>query len=90
MHAQQLPPGAGMGAHPGLPALQGLGPAAGIPVPTSASAALLSLGLTPGVTTTPGTTATHPLSILGKPEHHRGQPDDLKSNGGTYSLWTKR
>lgn len=81
MHAQQLPPGTALGAHPGLPGLPGLGPAAGLPVPTSASAALLSLGLTPGAATAPGTTAAHPLSMLSKPELHR-QPDDLKSNGG--------
>lgn len=83
MHAQQLPPGAAMGPHPGLPGLPGLGPAGGgLPVPTSASAALLGLGLTPGATTNPGTTPAHPLSMLGKQELHRGQPDDLKSNGG--------
>lgn len=85
MHAQQLPPGTALGAHPGLPGLPGLGPAAGLPVPTSASAALLSLGLTPGAATAPGTTAAHPLSMLSKPELHR-QPDDLKSNGGEYIL----
>ncbi|PBC33474.1 Transducin enhancer protein [Apis cerana cerana] len=84
MHAQQLPPGTALGAHPGLPGLPGLGPAAGLPVPTSASAALLSLGLTPGAATAPGTTAAHPLSMLSKPELHR-QPDDLKSNGGLSS-----
>ncbi|KAF7419128.1 hypothetical protein HZH68_001781 [Vespula germanica] len=86
MHAQQLPPGAAIGAHPGIPGLPGLGPAAGLPVPTSASAALLGLGLTPGAATTPGTTAAHPLSMLAKPEIHRGQPDDLKSNGGQFLL----
>lgn len=80
MHAQQLPPGAAL-AHPGLPGLPGLGPAAGLPTPTSASAALLGLGLTPGATATPGTTATaHSLSMLGKPDIHRA--DDLKSNSG--------
>lgn len=80
MHAQQIPPGAM--AHPGLPGLPGLGPAAGLPVPTSASAALLGLGLT-GATAAPGTAAAaHSLSMLVKPEIHRGQPDDLKSNGG--------
>ena len=84
MHAQQLPPGTAIGAHPGLPGLPGLGPAAGLPVPTSASAALLGLGLTPGAATAPGTTAAHPLSMLSKPELHRGQPDDLKSNGGEH------
>ncbi|XP_026666512.1 transducin-like enhancer protein 4 isoform X4 [Ceratina calcarata] len=84
MHAQQLPPGPAIGAHPGLPGLPGLGPAAGLPVPTSASA-LLGLGLTPGAATAPGTTAAHPLSMLNKPELHRGQPDDLKSNGGLSS-----
>lgn len=82
MHAQQIPPGAAM-AHPGLPGLPGLGPAAGLPVPTSASAALLGLGLTGAAAATPGTTAAaHSLSMLVKPEIHRGQPDDLKSNGG--------
>ncbi|XP_076663832.1 protein groucho isoform X4 [Andrena cerasifolii] len=85
MHAQQLPPGAAIGAHPGLPGLPGLGPAGGLPVPTSASAALLGLGLTPGAGSAPGATAAHPLSMLGKPELHRGQPDDLKSNGGLSS-----
>ncbi|KOC69546.1 Transducin-like enhancer protein 4, partial [Habropoda laboriosa] len=85
MHAQQLPPGTALGAHPGLPGLPGLGPAAGLPVPTSASSALLGLGLTPGAATAPGTTAAHPLSMLSKPELHRGQPDDLKSNGGLSS-----
>ncbi|KYN18282.1 Transducin-like enhancer protein 3 [Trachymyrmex cornetzi] len=86
MHAQQIPPGAAM-AHPGLPGLPGLGPAAGLPVPTSASAALLTgLGLTTGPPTAPGTPATaHSLSMLVKPEIHRGQPDDLKSNGGLSS-----
>ncbi|XP_077270389.1 protein groucho isoform X4 [Temnothorax americanus] len=82
MHAQQLPPGAAMGPHPGIPGLPGLGPGAGIPVPTSASAALLGLGLPPGAAATPGGTAAHPLSMLTKPELHRGQPDDLKPNGG--------
>ncbi|KAG5345116.1 TLE4 protein, partial [Acromyrmex charruanus] len=81
MHAQQLPPGAAMGPHPGIPGLPGLGPGAGIPVPTSASAALLGLGLPPGAAATPGGTAAHPLSMLTKPELHRGQPDDLKPNG---------
>ncbi|KAK0086870.1 hypothetical protein PV325_002356 [Microctonus aethiopoides] len=85
MHAQQLPPGAAMNPHPGLPGLPGLGPGGGLPVPTSASAALLGLGLTPGAPTTPGNSSGHPLSMLGKPEHHRGQPDDLKSNGGLSS-----
>ncbi|XP_032668456.1 protein groucho-like isoform X2 [Odontomachus brunneus] len=85
MHARQLPPGAAM-AHPGLPGLPGLGPAAGLPVVTSASAALLGLGLTPVSTATPGTvTAAHSLSMLGKPDIHRGQPDDLKSSGGMSS-----
>lgn len=82
MHAQQLPPGAAMGPHPGIPGLPGLGPGAGIPVPTSASAALLGLGLPPGAGATPGGAAAHPLSMLTKPELHRGQPDDLKPNGG--------
>lgn len=82
MHAQQLPPAAAIGAQPGLPGLPGLGPAPGLPVSTSASAALLGFGLTPGAATAPGTTSAHPLSMLGKPELHRGQPDDLKSNGG--------
>ncbi|XP_054010187.1 protein groucho-like isoform X2 [Hylaeus anthracinus] len=85
MHAQQLPPGAAIGGHPGLPGLPGLGPAGGLPVSTSASAALIGLGLTPGAATAPGATAAHPLSMLGKPELHRGQPDDLKSNGGLSS-----
>jgi len=87
MHAQQIPPGAAM-AHPGLPGLPGLGPAAGLPVPTSASAALLTgLGLTTGPPTAPGTPATaHSLSMLVKPEIHRGQPDDLKSNGGKSTV----
>lgn len=87
MHAQQLPPGAAIGAHPGLPGLPGLGPAGGLPVPTSASAALLGLGLAPGAASAPGTTAAHPLSMLSKPELHRGQPDDLKSNGGEYLFY---
>lgn len=82
MHAQQLPPGAAMGPHPGLPGLPGLGPGGGLPVPTSASASLLGLGLNPGSAPTPGGTPAHPLSILGKQELHRSQPDDLKSNGG--------
>lgn len=71
-------------AHPGLSGLPGLGPTAGLPVPTSASAALLGLGLTPGAAAAaPGTTAAaHSLSMLVKPDIHRGQPDDLKSNGG--------
>jgi len=86
MHAQQIPPGATITAHPGIPAaLPGLGPTAGLPVPTSASAALLSLGLAPGATTAnpaaTGATA-HSLSMLGKPDIHRGQPDDLKSTSG--------
>ncbi|XP_074108714.1 LOW QUALITY PROTEIN: protein groucho [Cotesia typhae] len=85
MHAQQLPPGTAMGPHPGLPGLPGLGQPGGLQVPTSASAALLGLGLTPGVATTAGSNSAHPLAILGKPEHHRGQPDDLKSNGGLSS-----
>jgi len=81
-------------AHPGLPGLPGLGPAAGLPVPTSASAALLTgLGLTTGPPAAPGSTAAaHSLSMLVKPEIHRGQPDDLKSNGGksTTSLIRSR
>jgi len=85
MHAQQLPPGTAMGPHPGIPGLPGLGPGAGIPVPTSASA-LLSLGLPPGAAATPGGTAAHPLSMLTKPDLHRGQPDDLKPNGGKRDL----
>ncbi|XP_014602179.1 PREDICTED: protein groucho-1-like isoform X2 [Polistes canadensis] len=84
IHAQQLP-GAAIAAHPGIPGLPGLGPAGGLPVPTSTSATLLSLGLTPGTAATPGTTTAHPLSMLAKPEIHRGQPDDLKSNGGLSS-----
>lgn len=71
-----------MGPHPGIPGLPGLGPGAGIPVPTSASAALLGLGIPPGAAATPGGTAAHPLSMLSKPDIHRAQPDDLKSNGG--------
>lgn len=70
-----------MGPHPGIPGLPGL-PGAGIPVPTSASAALLGLGLPPGAAATPGGTGAHPLSMLTKPDLHRGQPDDLKPNGG--------
>ncbi|XP_066599060.1 protein groucho-like [Prorops nasuta] len=89
IHAQQLPPGAAIGAHPGLPGLSGLGPAGGLPVPTSASAALLGLGLTPGAAAaaaaTPGAVGPHPLSMLAKPDLHRTQPDDLKSNGGLSS-----
>ncbi|XP_072748082.1 protein groucho-like isoform X2 [Anoplolepis gracilipes] len=85
MHTQQIPPA--IAAHPGLPGLPGLGPAAGLPVPTSASAALLGLSMTPGaVAATPSATAAaHSLSMLGKPDIHRGQPDDLKSNGGLSS-----
>lgn len=82
MHAQQMPPGGGMGAHPGIPGLPGLGPGGGLPVPTSASAALLGLGLPPGAGATPGPAGAHPLSMLAKPDLHRGQPDDLKPNGG--------
>lgn len=84
IHAQQLPPGAAMAPHPGIPGLPGLGPGAGIPVPTSASAALLGLGISPGTATAPGGAAAHPLSMLTKPDHHRGQPDDLKPNGGEF------
>ena len=80
VHAQQLPPGTAMGPHPGIPALPGLGPGAGLPVPTSASAALLGLGIPPAAAA--GGTAAHPLSMLTKPDLHRGQPDDLKHNGG--------
>lgn len=77
-----------MGPHPGIPGLPGLGPGAGIPVPTSASAALLGLGLPPGAAATPGGTAAHPLSMLTKPDLHRGQPDDLKPNGGkSYTIF---
>ena len=75
-----------MGPHPGIPALPGLGPGAGLPVPTSASAALLGLGIPPAAAA--GGTAAHPLSMLTKPDLHRGQPDDLKHNGG--KLLTKR
>ncbi|XP_011136964.1 protein groucho isoform X2 [Harpegnathos saltator] len=86
IHTRQLPPGAAAMAHPGLPGLPGLGPAAGLPVVTSASAALLGLGLTPGSTASPGAaSAVHSLSMLGKPDIHRGQPDDLKSSGGMSS-----
>ncbi|XP_046599908.1 protein groucho isoform X2 [Neodiprion lecontei] len=86
MQAQQLPPSAAMGPHPGLPGLPGLGPGPGIPVPTSASAALLQgLGLPPVAGAAPGGSGGHPLSILGKSDHHRGQPDDMKSNGGMSS-----
>lgn len=73
-------------AHPGLPGLPGLGPATGLPVPTSASAALLGLGLTGAAAATPVTAAAHSLSMLVKPEIHRGQPDDLKSNGGKSTV----
>ena len=83
MHAQQLPPGATMGPHPGLPSLPGMPP--GISVPTSASAALLGLGMNPGAPATPGTPGGHPLSMLGKSDFHR-QPDDLKSNGGMFFI----
>ncbi|XP_076749093.1 protein groucho isoform X1 [Xylocopa sonorina] len=82
VHAQQLPPGTAMGPHPGIPGLPGLGPGAGLPVPTSASAALLGLGIPPGAAATAGGTAAHPFSTLTKPDLHRGQPDDLKHNGG--------
>lgn len=87
MHPQQIPSAAAIAAHPGLPGLPGLGPAAGLPVPTSASAALLGISLTPGAAAaTPGATAAaHSLSMLGKPDILRGQPDDLKSNGGLSS-----
>ncbi|KOC69547.1 Transducin-like enhancer protein 3 [Habropoda laboriosa] len=81
VHAQQLPPSAAMGPHPGIPGLPGLGPGAGLPVPTSASAALLGLGIPPGAAATAGGAAAHPLSMLTKPDLHRGQPDDLKHNG---------
>ncbi|XP_058808173.1 transducin-like enhancer protein 3-A isoform X1 [Phymastichus coffea] len=81
MHAQQLPPGATIGPHPGLPTLPGLGPGGGLQVPTSASAALLGLGLQPGAGAAPSG-SSHPLNMLAKPELHRGQPDDLKTNGG--------
>ena len=83
MHAQQMPPGSAMGPHPGLPGLPGLGPGGGLPVPTSASAALLGLGLPPGAATAPAGSA-HQLNMLAKPELHRGQPDDLKANGGEF------
>ncbi|OAD55849.1 Transducin-like enhancer protein 3 [Eufriesea mexicana] len=59
MHAQQLPPGASMGPHPGIP---------------------------PGAAATAGGTAAHPLSMLTKPDLHRGQPDDLKHNGGILDV----
>lgn len=75
-----------MGPHPGLPALPGLGPGGAIPVPTSASA-LLGLGLPPSVVSTAGATSAHPLSMLSKPDLHRGQPDELKSNGGKYQFY---
>lgn len=78
MHAQQLPPGTAIGPHPGIPALPGPG------LPTSASAALLGLGIPPGAAATGGGTAGHPLPMLSKPDHHRGQPDDLKPNGGQF------
>ncbi|KAJ8672620.1 hypothetical protein QAD02_003879 [Eretmocerus hayati] len=80
MHAQQLPPGAAIGPHPGLPGLPGLGPGAGLPVPSSASAALLGLGLPPGAGAAPAGSA-HPLNMLAKPELHRSQSDDHKTNG---------
>lgn len=90
MHAQQLPPGATpLGPHGALPSLPGL-PGASMPVPTSASAALLSLGLTPGSGSTPGAPGPHPLSMLTKPDLHRSQPDDLKSNGGKLKLFFKQ
>lgn len=73
-----------MGPHPGIPGLPGLGPGAGLPVPTSASAALLGLGIPPGAAATAGGTAAHPLSMLTKPDIHR-QADDLKHNGGKRS-----
>lgn len=82
MHAQQMPPGAAMGPHPGMPSLPGLGPG-GLQVPTSASAALLGLGLPPGGSA-PGGAGAHPLSMLTKPDLHRGQSEDLKPNGGMY------
>ena len=83
MQVQQLPPGAALGPHPGLPGLPSLGPAGGLPVPTSASAALLGLGLPPGAPPTPGGTNSHPLSMINKSDMHRNsQPDDAKSNGG--------
>ncbi|KAJ8672602.1 hypothetical protein QAD02_003861, partial [Eretmocerus hayati] len=86
MQVQSLPPGAAIGPHPSLPGLPGLGPGAGLPVPGSASAALLGLGLPPGAPPTPGSAGSHPMSVLGKPELHRNsQPDDVKSNGGLSS-----
>lgn len=84
MHAQQMPPGASMGPHPGLPGLPGLGPGGSLPVPTSASAALLGLGLPPGAGGAPAGSSAHPLSMLAKPELHRNQSDDLKPNGGEF------
>lgn len=85
MHAQQLPPGTGMGPHPGI-GIPGFGPGAGLSVPTSASAALLGLGIPTGASATPGGTSAHPLSMLAKPDLHRGQPDDLKPNGGKINI----
>ncbi|XP_043474636.1 protein groucho-like isoform X2 [Leptopilina heterotoma] len=76
--AQQMPPTAAIGPHPGLAGLPGLGP--GIPVPTSASAALLGLGIPGGAN--PGGNSAHPLSIMPKPDLHRGQNEDIKPNGG--------
>jgi len=84
MHVQPMSPAA-MAPHPGIPVtLSGLGSTAGLPVPTSA--ALLNLGLAPGTTTAnpvvPTGATAHSLSMLGKPDIHRGQPDDLKSSSG--------
>ncbi|XP_014209105.1 protein groucho isoform X2 [Copidosoma floridanum] len=85
MRVQQLPPGAAMNPHASLPGLPPLGPSGGLQVPTSASAALLGLGL-PGAPPTPGSASSHPLSMLSKPEMQRhSQPDDAKSNGGLSS-----
>lgn len=89
MHAQQMPPGAAMGPHPGIPGLPSLGPGGGLQVPTSASAALLGLGLPPGGAA-PGGAGAHPLSMLTKPDLHRGQPDDLKPNGGKFYFFNKK
>lgn len=80
--AQQMPPTAAIGPHPGLAGLPGLGP--GIPVPTSASAALLGLGIPGGAN--PGGNSAHPLSIMPKPDLHRGQNEDIKPNGGKLTF----
>lgn len=84
--AQQMPPAAAIGPHPGLAGLPGIGPGPGIPVPTSASAALLGLGIPGGAN--PGGNSAHPLSIMPKPDLHRGQNEDIKPNGGKLTFPT--